>query len=198
MWQMPQPSQLAGGQDRQPTPPTDRTRLAQPIAANGQLQRAKAIARGEVVVPIRRRESGKPRTRLGGLYPSGSEQAQAQLAAVGDAAHFLAHQLHVVDRATQELARQWYAAAHCRARACRKDAELEPVTAEEPLVGLQAESANTEHNCQEGEAWERAVARPLDPLGRKRVLHRQAQVVAAPRVRRRLQNQLTQRSPPSG
>src|SRR5438034_962853 len=83
-----------------------------------------------------------------GSQPSRSEQAQAQLTAVGDAAHFLAHQLHVVDRATEELARQWYAAAHGRARACRKEAELEPPTADVPLVCLQAESASTEHNCQ--------------------------------------------------
>src|SRR5207247_8088585 len=150
--------------NRQPTPPTDRMRPAQPLAATRQLPRAKAIARGEVVVPIRRRESGEPRTRLSGLYPSGSEQAQPQLAAVGDAAHLLADQLHVVDRATEELARQGYAAAHCRAGACCKEAELEPVTAEVPLVGLQAESANAQYNRHEGEAWERAVARPLDPL----------------------------------
>ena len=41
------------------------------------------------------------------------------------------------------------------------------------------------------------VRQTLGDLGRKRVLHCQAQVVAAPRVGRWLQNQLTQGSPPS-
>ena len=169
--QVPHAGQLAGGENRLAMCRTQPDRNLQITAVELQRAAYKAIGGRQVVAPIGGRQPVEVRRELRVSCAVGRVNCQAELAPIGDAGDFFAHQVHVVHRGSRPAAQGWQSDCQSDEHRHGQTAQLQPLTAAQPGKPLQHRRDSPEQSTHEAERVRRRLGGRRNPLVFQRMLN---------------------------